>query len=284
MHSCGTTASACSAYLTQGCCPWLRKSGLTDIRAWWRTWARRCAARAKVINLVELQAKSQTDAGPVVAQSGLADIRAWVAYMGAAWCGEVAEAEAALAHSSQAVRYLLTGKDDCVRKATKACPRLCLRFYDLAVPRQCAFWESLGGLCDLALIRAEQISSINRALKSRAGHCLHFCVLPVPRSPETWQRLTGGCFVGMLLRQGARGAQGFDITPDLRRMCPALSLQQVYKLTEHHHDDWITGSQTTDTLVLLQTLKRIVDATVRPPPCTPLLRKGSSHENDTPVI
>jgi len=47
-------------------------------------------------------------------------------------------------------------------------------------------------------------------------------------------------------------------------MCPALTLQQVYKLTEHHHDDWITtGSQTTDTLVLLQTLKRIVDATVR---------------------
>ena len=75
------------------------------------------------------------------AQSGLADIRAWVAYMGAAWCGEVAEAEAALAHSSQAVRYLLTGKDDCVRKATKARPRLCLRFSDLAVLRQCAFWE-----------------------------------------------------------------------------------------------------------------------------------------------
>jgi hypothetical protein len=50
-------------------------------------------------------------------------------------------------------------------------------------------------------------------------------------------------------------------------MCPALTLQQVYKLTEHHHDDWITtGSQTTDTLVLLQTLKRIVDATVRPRP------------------
>ena len=58
--------------------------------------------------------------GAARAQSGLADMRAWVAYMGAAWCGEAAEAEAALAHSSQAVRYLLTGKDDCVRKATKA--------------------------------------------------------------------------------------------------------------------------------------------------------------------
>jgi len=29
-------------------------------------------------------------------QSGLADIRAWVSYMGAAWCGEVADAEKAL--------------------------------------------------------------------------------------------------------------------------------------------------------------------------------------------
>jgi hypothetical protein len=49
-------------------------------------------------------------------------------------------------------------------------------------------------------------------------------------------------------------------------MCSSLTLQQIYKLTEHHHDDWITGSQTTDTLVLLQTLKRVVDSTVRPPP------------------
>ena len=62
---------------------------------------------------------------------------------------------------------------------------------------------------------------------------------------------------------GAAPAQGFDITPDLRRMCSGLTLQQIYKLTEHHHDDWIAGSQTTDTLVLLQTLKRVVDSTVR---------------------
>ena len=68
-----------------------------------------------------------------------------------------------------------------------------------------------------------------------------------------------------LLNDTDASAQGFDITPDLRRMCPSLTLQQVYKLSEHHHDDWITGSQTTDTLVLLQTLKRIVDATARPP-------------------
>lgn len=58
--------------------------------------------------------------------------------------------------------------------------------------------------------------------------------------------------------------QGFDITPDLRRACPGLTLAQVYKLTEHGHDDWlIGGAPSTDTLVLLQTLKRTVDAHVR---------------------
>ena len=39
--------------------------------------------------------------------------------MGVGWCGDVADAEAALQHTGQAVRYLLVGKDDCVRKATK---------------------------------------------------------------------------------------------------------------------------------------------------------------------
>ncbi len=39
--------------------------------------------------------------------------------MGAGWCGDVSDAEVALEHSGQAVRYLLVGKDDCVRKATK---------------------------------------------------------------------------------------------------------------------------------------------------------------------
>lgn len=73
-------------------------------------------------------------------------------------------------------------------------------------------------------------------------------------------------------------------------MCPSLTLQQVYKLTEHHHDDWITGSQTTDTLVLLQTLKRIVDATVRPrvqrrrmPCCCWRHCQGTSRKSDSAV-
>jgi hypothetical protein len=73
--------------------------------------------------------------------------------------------------------------------------------------------------------------------------------------------------------------QGFDITPDLRRMCPGLTLAQVYKLTEHHHDDWITGGASTDTLVLLQTLKRTVDAHVRAqsPPCMHATPCSSLH-------
>ena len=75
-----------------------------------------------------------------------------------------------------------------------------------------------------------------------------------------------------MLGPGWVRAQGFDITPDLRRSCPGLTLAQVYKLTEHGHDDWlIGGAPSTDTLVLLQTLKRTVEAHVRlRPPRHPL--------------
>ena len=56
---------------------------------------------------------------PALLQSGLLDIKGWAAYMGSNWCGEPSDTERALEHSHQAVRYLLSGKDDCVRKATK---------------------------------------------------------------------------------------------------------------------------------------------------------------------
>ena len=59
------------------------------------------------------------DLGLAIAQAGLADTRAWVAYMGPQWCGEAGDAEQALEHSLQASRYLLSGKDDCVRRAAK---------------------------------------------------------------------------------------------------------------------------------------------------------------------
>ena len=39
-----------------------------------------------------------------------------------------------------------------------------------------------------------------------------------------------------------KAMKGVDITLDLARLCPALSLQQIYKLTEHQHDDWIAGA------------------------------------------
>ena len=84
------------------------------------------------------------------------------------------------------------------------------------------------------------------------GPCHSFSLVNTPAARPVCRR-----------SRSAALAQGFDITPDLRRMCSSLTLQQIYKLTEHHHDDWITGSQTTDTLVLLQTLKRVVDSTVR---------------------
>ena len=52
-------------------------------------------------------------------QAGLADIKGWGQYMGPQWCGEGSDIERALEHSNQAVRYLISGKDDCVRKACK---------------------------------------------------------------------------------------------------------------------------------------------------------------------
>ena len=77
--------------------------------------------------------------------------------------------------------------------------------------------------------------------------------------------------------------QGFDITPDLRRMCPSLTLQQIYKLSEHHHDDWITAvgdNQGTKTIVLLETLKRAVDSSggmATPPPASPMRSTDGSQ-------
>ena len=58
----------------------------------------------------------------VAVQAGLADIKGWGQYMGAQWCGEGTDIERALEHSNQAVRYLISGKDDCVRKACKVAP------------------------------------------------------------------------------------------------------------------------------------------------------------------
>lgn len=202
-----------------------------------------------------------TRAGGCCEQSGLADIRAWVSYMGAAWCGEVADAEAALEHSSQAVRYLLVGKDDCVRKATKVCA--CVLVHS-AFPHP-------GSLHPTWTRTAA--SSAHHSVAALPGSCCGGCLcLQVQALVLLCTVETSGLLVMPFTASGLRSGnvgvltQGFDITPDLRRMCPSLTLQQIYKLTEHHHDDWITtGSQTTDILVLLQTLKRIVDNTVRGP-------------------
>ncbi|KAL4420012.1 hypothetical protein ABPG75_007110 [Micractinium tetrahymenae] len=105
--------------------------------------------------------------------AGLAELRDWVAYEDKeAVCGPD-EAEAALERITQAARYLVQGKDDCVRKAYR----------------------------------------------------------------------------------------GVDIAADLMRTCPALSLPQVYKLTEHQHDDWIVGASSgRDSMALLETLQRLMAA------------------------
>ncbi|KAI3425379.1 hypothetical protein D9Q98_009143 [Chlorella vulgaris] len=50
-----------------------------------------------------------------------------------------------------------------------------------------------------------------------------------------------------------------DIYADLARSCPSLSLQQVYKLTEHQHDDWIVAASSgRESIALLETLRRLM--------------------------
>ncbi|DBB00655.1 hypothetical protein WJX82_006589 [Trebouxia sp. C0006] len=150
---------------------------------------------AELLNALVLRRDCCSISAIKALQAGLADIKGWGQYMGAQWCGDGTDIERALEHSNQAVRYLISGKDDCVRKACK----------------------------------------------------------------------------------------GFDITPDLRRMCPSLTLQQIYKLSEHHHDDWITAvgdNQGTKTIVLLETLKRAVDSSggmATPPPASPMRSTDGSQ-------
>jgi hypothetical protein len=52
-------------------------------------------------------------------QRGVADIQALMAYMGHQWCGTPEDTRGALDHTVQAMAYLLTGKNDCVKKASK---------------------------------------------------------------------------------------------------------------------------------------------------------------------
>lgn len=70
-------------------------------------------------------------------QAGLADIKGWGQYMGAQWCGEGSDIERALEHSNQAVRYLISGKDDCVRKACKVRPSPWLHLHTLPLTNPC---------------------------------------------------------------------------------------------------------------------------------------------------
>lgn len=78
-------------------------------------------------------------------------------------------------------------------------------------------------------------------------------------------------------------------------MCPSLTLQQIYKLSEHHHDDWITAigdNQGTKTIVLLETLKRAVDSSggpkggpATPPPASPMYSGGlGTPQNGAPSV
>jgi hypothetical protein len=62
------------------------------------------------------------------------------------------------------------------------------------------------------------------------------------------------CFTGTHLNPGPWLLQGKDevagiaerggeVLPALQRAAPGLTLQQLHKLTEHHHDDWAVGER-----------------------------------------
>ena len=156
------------------------------------------ALDAHLLNALLLRRDCCSTSAVKALAAGLADVRAWVAYVGPEWAGDGADADAALEHAAQAARYLLTGRDDCVRRAAK----------------------------------------------------------------------------------------GFDVSPDLRRLCPSLTLDQVYRLTEHAHDDWLDGAvggagAGGGTLALLAELKRAVAAA--PPPAAPTaasLDGGASSDDE----
>ncbi|PSC74954.1 Myosin-J heavy chain isoform A [Micractinium conductrix] len=128
---------------------------------------------AELLNALLLRRDCCSLSAAKALQAGLAELRAWVAYAADEGCCGDEEAEGAIERISQAARYLVQGKEDCVRKAYR----------------------------------------------------------------------------------------GVDIYADLQRMCPALSLQQVYKLTEHQHDDWIVAASSgRESLALLETLQRLMTA------------------------
>ncbi|KAH7619484.1 hypothetical protein Ndes2526B_g06464 [Nannochloris sp. 'desiccata'] len=59
-----------------------------------------------------------------------------------------------------------------------------------------------------------------------------------------------------------KALRGINVLQDLTRQCPALTLQQVHRLTEHQHDDWLAGtgaSMGSQTLVLLEMLRRLMN-------------------------
>jgi myosin-5 len=126
---------------------------------------------AELLNALLLRRDCCSVSAAKALQAGLAELRGWVAYVGGECCSSE-EADVAIERITQAARFLVQGKDDCMRKAYS----------------------------------------------------------------------------------------GVNIAADLTRSCPALTLQQVYRLSEHQHDDWLgsEGTSGRESMALLQTLKQLM--------------------------
>ena len=93
-------------------------------------------------------------------------MRFWVEYMGPVWCGAVEDAEQALEHSTQAVRYVLQGKNDCLRSAAQVSTRDHNKGCRQTAPEN-LLWQAHSGARRLALIRTHLL------MRGESRVCVH---------------------------------------------------------------------------------------------------------------
>lgn len=142
---------------------------------------------------------------------------------------------------------------------------------------QAVMWAALrfidGELLNALLLRRECCSvSAARALQRGLAALKEISSLTgdawAPGPEEAKKALEGSLQAVQYLIQGkddcarkALHASEDYVLGNLNKQCPALTLQQVARLTEHQHDDWLAGAGSgvgTQTLALLETLQRLI--------------------------
>lgn len=243
-------------------------------------------------------------------QAGLAELRGWVAYVGGEWCCSAEDAETAIERVTQAARFLLQvrlgldiwtvvcacrlqrgdllptllgllnapaetpyvyqGKDDCIRKAyrgvdirvdlTRSCPALSLQ--------QVGICACCGAL-QYCLIRAMlHRAGVTAGVVGRTNH-LSRCTASASTSTPTGWAPGPPCFLFPCIWFPTHTHPSFRSTA------------QVYRLSEHQHDDWLgsEGASGRESIALLETLKRLM-AEQRARMCDGAAAAGSEDDED----